>query len=60
MAETRDEVVFDRSGSYVGRTLSRPGARRAVMGRGRYTDDIQVARTLHAAFLRSPYAMREL
>ncbi len=56
MAETSDHIVFDQSGSYVGRTLSRPGAKRAAMGRGRYTDDIQVARTLHAAFLRSPYA----
>ena len=56
MAETPADIPFNVSGSYVGRSLSRPGARRAVAGRGRYTDDIPVARTLHAAFLRSPYA----
>ena len=56
MAETPADIPFDVSGSYIGRSLSRPGARRAVAGRGRYTDDIPVGRTLHAAFLRSPYA----
>ena len=39
-----------------GRTLSRAGARRAVAGRGRYTDDITLPLMLHAAFLRSPHA----
>ena len=47
---------FDRPNSYVGRTLSRSGARRAVAGRGRYTDDITLPRMVHAAFVRSPYA----
>jgi len=42
--------------SYIGRTLSRAGAKRAVAGRGRYTDDVAPQRTLHAAFLRSPHA----
>ena len=48
--------VFSRPNSYVGRTLSRAGAARAVAGRGRYTDDIVLPRTVHAAFVRSPFA----
>ncbi len=47
---------LDRPNSYVGRTLSRAGATRAVAGRGRYTDDITLPRMLHAAFVRSPHA----
>jgi carbon-monoxide dehydrogenase large subunit len=47
---------LDRPNSYVGRTLSRTGARRAVAGRGTYTDDITLPRMLHAAFVRSPHA----
>jgi carbon-monoxide dehydrogenase large subunit len=47
---------FDRPNSYIGRTLSRSGAKRAVAGRGKYTDDITLPRMLHAAFVRSPYA----
>jgi len=47
---------LDRPHSYVGRNLSRTGAKRAVAGRGRYTDDITLPRMLHAAFVRSPYA----
>jgi hypothetical protein len=39
-----------------GRTLSRAGAKRAVAGRGRCTDDFSLPRMLHAAFLRSPFA----
>ena len=46
---------LERPNSYVGRALSRPGARRAVAGRGKYTDDILLPRTVHAAFVRSPY-----
>jgi carbon-monoxide dehydrogenase large subunit len=51
-----DVSVFTRPNSYVGRTLSRAGAKRAVAGRGRYTDDFTLPRMLHAAFLRSPFA----
>ncbi len=51
---------FAKPNSYVGRTVSRAGARRAVAGRGRYTDDITLPRMLHAAFLRSPYAHAEI
>ena len=47
---------FDRPNSYIGRALSRPGARRAVAGRGQYTDDFTLPRMVHAAFVRSPYA----
>ncbi|MBB42923.1 MAG: carbon monoxide dehydrogenase [Rhodospirillaceae bacterium] len=47
---------LDRQHSYVGRNLSRDKAKRAVNGRGRYTDDITLPRTVHAAFVRSPYA----
>ena len=47
---------LDRPNSYVGRSLSRAGARRAVAGSGRYSDDVVLPRMLHAAFLRSPFA----
>ena len=47
---------YERPNSYIGRTLPRSRAMRAVAGRGRYTDDITPPRTLHAAFVRSPYA----
>src|SRR5262245_43545059 len=47
---------FAKPNSYIGRPLSRASAKRAVVGRGRYTDDIMLPRTLHAAFLRSPFA----
>ena len=49
-------TLLDRPNSYIGRSLSREGAKRAVAGRGRYTDDITLPRMLHAAFVRSPYA----
>ena len=47
---------LDKPNSYVGRSLSRTGAKRAVAGQGRYTDDHVLPRMLHAAFFRSPYA----
>jgi carbon-monoxide dehydrogenase large subunit len=47
---------LDRPHSYVGRNLLRAGAKRAVAGKGRYTDDITLPRMLHAAFVRSPWA----
>ncbi len=47
---------FDRPNSYIGRSVPRPDARRLLEGRGRYVDDLQLPRMLHAAFLRSPYA----
>ncbi len=47
---------LDRPNSYVGRTVTRTGARRAVAGRGTYTDDISLPRMVQAAFVRSPHA----
>ena len=47
---------LDRPNSYVGRSVSRLEARRAVGGCGTYTDDISLPRMVHAAFIRSPYA----
>ena len=47
---------YERPNSYIGRTLPRSRAMRAVAGRGRDTDDIEPPRTVHAAFVRSPYA----
>ncbi|MEX2453943.1 MAG: xanthine dehydrogenase family protein molybdopterin-binding subunit [Rhodospirillaceae bacterium] len=41
--------------SLVGKRVSRPGVRRLIHGRGRYTDDISVPNVLHVAFARSPY-----
>src|SRR5262245_9007829 len=55
MADDARHSPFARPSSYVGRTLSRAGAARAVAGRGRYTDDIALPRMLHAAFVRSPH-----
>ena len=49
-------TLLDRPNSYIGRSLSRDGAKRAVAGRGRYTDDITLPLMLHAAFVRSSYA----
>ena len=46
----------DDPNSYIGKSISRDGAKRAVAGRSRYTDDITIPRMLHAAFVRSPYA----
>lgn len=47
---------LDRPNSYIGRSVSRPNARRLLAGRGRYVTDLVLPRMLHAAFLRSPYA----
>jgi aerobic carbon-monoxide dehydrogenase large subunit len=59
--ETRDERVPSASAT---ETVERPlGARmrrkedpRFITGRGQYTDDVRLAGTLHAAFVRSPHA----
>ncbi|MCU0856582.1 MAG: xanthine dehydrogenase family protein molybdopterin-binding subunit, partial [Rhodobacteraceae bacterium] len=47
---------FDRPNSYIGRSVPRPDAKRLLEGRGRYVDDVQLPRMVHAAFLRSPHA----
>lgn len=49
-------AVADRPNRYIGERLPRPGAKRLLAGRGRYTDDIKLPRMLHAAFVRTPYA----
>lgn len=48
--------ALDRPNSYIGRSVSRPNAKRLLAGRGRYVTDLALPRMLHAAFLRSPYA----
>jgi len=48
--------ALDRPNSYIGRSVSRPNAKRLLAGRGRYVTDLSLPRMLHAAFLRSPYA----
>lgn len=47
---------IDRPNSYIGRSVTRPNAKRLLAGRGRYVTDLQLPRMLHAAFVRSPYA----
>jgi carbon-monoxide dehydrogenase large subunit len=49
--------AIDRPNSYIGRSVPRPNARRLTQGKGQFTDDLPVSsRTVHVAFLRSPYA----
>lgn len=47
---------LDRPNSYIGRSVSRPNAKRLLEGKGRYITDLVLPRMLHAAFVRSPYA----
>ena len=49
-------TALDRPNSYIGRSVSRPNAKRLLAGRGRYVTDLQLPRMLHAAFFRSPHA----
>ena len=44
--------------SYVGRSLLRREDRRLLTGRGQFIADLELPRMLHAAFIRSPLAMR--
>ncbi|AMB46671.1 xanthine dehydrogenase family protein molybdopterin-binding subunit [Methylobacterium sp. AMS5] len=59
-AATDSPARHREKGRYIGRGLPRPGAKRLLAGRGRYTDDVSLPRMLHAAFLRSPYAHARL
>jgi carbon-monoxide dehydrogenase large subunit len=52
--------TLDRPNSYIGRSVTRPNARRLLAGKGRYAADITLPRMLHVAFVRSPYAHAEL
>ncbi len=44
------------SGRHVGKSIRRVNDRRLVTGYGQYVDDVRIPGTLHAAFVRSPYA----
>ena len=48
--------AYDRPNSYIGASVPRPNAPRLLQGRGRFVDDKQLPRMVHAAFLRSPHA----
>lgn len=47
--------MSSESHGLIGKRISRPNARRLAAGRGRYADDLQLPRMVHAAFLRSPH-----
>jgi carbon-monoxide dehydrogenase large subunit len=47
---------IDRPNSYIGRSVTRPNAKRLLAGKGRYVTDMKLPRMLYAAFVRSPYA----
>jgi aerobic carbon-monoxide dehydrogenase large subunit len=44
------------SGRYVGKGIRRLNDRRLVTGYGQFVDDVHIPGTLHAVFVRSPYA----
>ncbi|HIF59443.1 MAG TPA: xanthine dehydrogenase family protein molybdopterin-binding subunit [Rhodospirillales bacterium] len=52
--------ILDRPNSYIGRSVPRPNAKRLLAGRGTFTDDINLPRQTHVAFLRSTYAHAEI
>ncbi len=52
--------IFDRPNSYIGRSVPRPDAKRLLSGRGRFVDDHQLPRMVHAAFVRSPHAHAQI
>src|SRR2546423_8434279 len=54
--ETARTLLFDAPNSYVGRSVTRPNARRLTQGRGQYVDDIVLPRMVHVAYVRSPHA----
>src|SRR5882672_7733770 len=54
--ETTKMLNFDSPNSYVGRSVTRPNARRLAQGRGQYVDDIVLPRMVHVAYVRSPHA----
>ncbi|MCZ8153364.1 MAG: hypothetical protein O9292_13370, partial [Rhodobacteraceae bacterium] len=53
---TGPATIFDRPNRYIGKAEPRADAARLLAGRGRFVDDIQLPRMVHAAFLRSPHA----
>lgn len=50
------EASMTADGTWVGAQLPRKEDRRLLRGSGRFVDDMQRPATLHAAFVRSPYA----
>jgi aerobic carbon-monoxide dehydrogenase large subunit len=50
------DLNFDGPNSYVGRSVTRPNARRLAQGRGQFVDDVVLARMAHVAYVRSPHA----
>ena len=53
---TGPATVFDKPTDYIGKSIPRSDASRLLRGQGRYVDDMQLPRMVHAVFLRSPYA----
>jgi len=56
MTEKSPLTVLDRPNSYIGKSVSRSGAKRLLQGRGSFVDDLALPRMAHVAFCRSPYA----
>src|SRR6266496_5054176 len=54
--ETTKTLNFDAPNSYVGRSGTRPNARRLSQGRGQYGDAIVLPRMVHVAYCRTPHA----
>jgi len=53
---TGPATIFDKPNTYIGQPTPRADAARLLQGRGRYVDDLQLPRMVHAAFFRSPHA----
>lgn len=49
-------AALEGPGSPIGRSVARPDANRPLTGRGKYVDDLSIARMLNVAFVRSPHA----
>ena len=50
-----NEPPLNQANGIIGYSQPRPGARRAVAGRGTYVDDLSLPRMVHLVFVRSPY-----
>ena len=53
---TGPATIFDKPNTYIGQPRPRADVARLLQGRGRYVDDLQLPRMVHAAFFRSPHA----
>ncbi len=53
---TGPATIFDKPNTYIGQPTPRADAARLLQGRGRFVDDLQLPRMVHAAFFRSPHA----